>query len=236
MPFPPSASNILSPECSAQYTLGTTVNTTINITWTQGSSINNYTFTYNLTNKNSLIDTFIVGNLPSNQTAYNWSINSNTLFSGTNQIQIVTCDSLGSCDTGLGCEYTICKNSYVRQQKGCIQGLKLINYTDINGCNQLLDLPSDTLSYEECSTTVYNQTVYTDDILVLIILGFFFVIAIVLAITVHEGFFGLSALCVGLMLTTFIYYDYPDVLKYFSGFMIILLSVMWIIIGRGRRG
>jgi parallel beta-helix repeat protein len=126
-----------------------------------------------------------------------------------------------------------CIENWIKDVNPCINTVRLISYHDTSLCNSLNNLPSDNSTNEYCNIT--QQTVYDESILILGILAFFILVALVCAIFVHEAFFGLTALLFGLVMSIFIYYDYPQILTYVCIFMILMFSVMWIVVHKVRR-
>jgi hypothetical protein len=235
VPFAPSGVDTINPVCNQQFTLGLSSNTTILFNWTKSTSINNMTITYNLSVTNLLSNTFIVGNLNQSTNYYSWSLNKNTLIAGNYYTMINSCDNFGLCDLGVqSCTFNICYNSYYKSTQPCVDNSKKIVYSDSNNCNQMLDIPSDNNTYEECISIVYQQAVLKTDYIVIGILFLFLIVALICAITIHEAFFGLCTLIVALMMSTFIYYGYPQILTYLMVFCILLFSVMWIVIRTKR--
>ena len=117
--------------------------------------------------------------------------------------------------------------------ESCLNGVTPILYTDENNCNVTSSLPLDNGTNEYC--VLQNQEIYTDDVIILIVLFIFLVISTVLAITIHEAFFGLNALLSALITTTFIIYKYPLMLIGIMPIIIIMFASMWLLLYKHKR-
>jgi len=231
--------NFLRPNCSDTSTLIYThgSNNSYNFNWTSSSNQtgNNLTYAIYYSDILDLSRTLIL-----NTTNINATINSsimNSISTGYKYFYIYANDNQSQNYTKSSCTFNICENNWVRTVQPCINSTRKITYTDSNSCNEQINstLPTDSGNYEECVTITYTQKVYQTDILILAILGFFLLISLIMAIFVHEGFFGLCALILGVVFAIFIEYSYPDVLKYIIVFMILMFSIMWIVVARIKR-
>lgn len=242
--FPPSAPDIITPGCNANYTVDYTgaSNTIIFYNWTASTSVNNFVVTYAPYLCNGLTYLCIQFNTTNNtnsQQQINYSyIANNLLVTGTNNYfytKIVATDSVGQSDTGIqNCFFNICQNIWVKDTNACLSGVRTITYSDSEHCSSAYGVPADNGTIEECTSIVYQQQVFQQDEIVLMILAFFLIISTVCAITVHEAFFGLNALLMGLIMTVFIYYGYDTISIIACVFMIIVFSGAWILVGRRK--
>jgi hypothetical protein len=126
-----------------------------------------------------------------------------------------------------------CVEYWSKNINPCVNGVTLIEYTDMNNCNTTALLPITNNTNDYCMS--YVQKEYGEDIIILSILFLFMIVSTILAISVHEAFFGLNALLVGLMIVVFIQYDYPTILYIASAVIIIAFTIMWVIMNKMRR-
>lgn len=212
---PPSASDFINPNCANSsnliYTIGSTNNYTIN--WTTSTSQLGFPITYSIYYSDILDLSRVLINTTTN-TFYIWNSSViNSITPNNYYLYVVSSDGISSDIGKSGCTINLCKNNYVRTVQPCITNAKLINYTDSNNCNEQLNLPSDIGQYEYCNETQYIQNVYTTDITILVIILIMIIISTICAIFVHEIFFVLNTVLIGLALAVFIEYNYPDIIK-----------------------
>lgn len=150
-------------------------------------------------------------------TAYNYTLDISTIGNQTN------------------CSIYVCQNNWIRNTNPCINGDKLVSYTDINYCNLQYNIPLDNNTHISCSNEIINRFEFSDSMIILSILFLFLIISTICAIAIHEGFFGVNAVITSLMLITFIIYKYPSILLYFTPIIIVAFVVMWITVNRIRR-
>ena len=219
-------SGVYDSPCNQSYTKDTLnmFNTSININWSTGILEQYYILNYS----DLLIDYTYC-----NTTDTYCNLTTNDFSSGYYYQRLYTCDLTDCVLDNTDCYIHICSNNWVANDSICINGIKTVSYNDINNCGLEYNKPNNTIG--SCTNIVYNQTTYSTDTTILIILFLFMIISLICAIFVHEGFFGLCALILSLMLLTFIQYKYPTILIYITIFMIILFSIMWIVIHRIKR-
>lgn len=231
--YPPSAPIMLTPACSEQFTLGNE-KSSIYFSWTNSTSLNNFSIFYNLDILTLLADYPLVTLL--NVTNYNYTnLTSSVLNEGTYFLKITACDNLGFCDAATSCDFTVCVNDWTRTSQPCVVEARLVTYYDAHSCNQALDVPLDNGTYEVCTSIQQIKFTLQDDYLILIILAFFYLVSTACAITIHEAFFGLDALLIGCMWITFIAYDYPQILFFVTPFLVLVHVGMWILVSRAKR-
>jgi hypothetical protein len=126
-----------------------------------------------------------------------------------------------------------CYPNWILSDTPCLNNVNLIMYDDANNCNSTLNIPINNNTYDGC--VIHTQVTWSDDIIILVLLFLFLIISTVCAITIHEGFFGLNALIIGLMLSIFIMYDYPKILLIFTPIIILAFVIMWITINKIKR-
>lgn len=211
-----------------------TVNTTIFFSWINSSLNSGIQLNYSIILYNGLNYYNILNQ--SYNLNYSWSTNKNYIPSGYYTARNIICNTT-NCVYGVSNQFFLCENNFQQSPQPCVGGLKQIVYYDANDCDTFIvsDMPANNGSYTDCISYVYNKTVYDDDIIIIGLLIILLIVSLVCAISVHEGFFGLCALITGLLLATFITYDYPQILSYLMIFMILLFSIMWIIIYKHKR-
>lgn len=231
---PPSAPFIYLPNSTMKITVSSLQNSSIYFAWTPSYDFENDTLRYTLRTSNILASYAIVNNLTTSNNSYTWSTNKNYIPAGAYTVFIDVCDNESNCNTGAGF-MTLCENNYVKSIQPCLGDTRLISYYDANGCDTALDVPSDNGTYESCQTIVYNQTVWSDDVFILLILGFMLILCTAGGIFVHPAFFGAGALMIALMMTVSIYYNYDDIITYAFIFMIIVYAGMWVLAHNMRK-
>lgn len=220
--FAPSAPLLLSP-CDLSYTLGSSTNAEVFYNWTPSFDINGDTFFYHLYYDGA--NQFILTSANTSLTL-SFSIAYPT---GIYNAFVTACDSFNNCDTSNTCQFTLCRSNYVKSFQPCVGNARVINYTDTNHCSVYgYDLPADSGTYEACSFLPDKTS--APDVIILVILGFMIIIGIVCALVVNPMFFFLTALMFALMLSTFIYYGYPEILFLITGFMVLIFVVMAVVI------
>lgn len=178
----PSAVELLYPSCDLSINYTEEQVATINILWTKSTSQLNYSINYTLgIIDNSLITSYDI--ITTNETFYNWTNGDFTgvLTEGNWYYYIVAFDGVGS-DTSLSqCTFNVCKNNYVQNTAQCIDSLKLIAYSDVNGCNEAINVPSDNNTFVNC-TTISEQNflnklnnIYNIALLIIVIAVFIFI-------------------------------------------------------------
>lgn len=216
--------------CNQSYTkdLANIFYTNITLNWSVVPSALDYTLNYT----DLLFDYNVC-----ETTNLSCTTNTNLLTSGRKYFYVVASNGYDNSSVSdfNDCYIDICTNNWIKTPQPCLTGIRLVNYYDDNNCTIKYNIPISNGTYEDCNTVIYNQTVYSEDVTILIILFLFLIISLICAIFVHEGFFGLCALILSIMMWTFINYKYPTMLMYISIFMIILFAVMWIVIGRIKR-
>lgn len=190
--FPPSAPNILIPACNQSYTVGTTSLTNITFIWTNSTDINGRPFTYNLSISDGFSVKIINSSIPQNHAYYDYTdLNSISLLPGNYVTTVIACDDIGMCNDGIQtCSFNICQSSYVKSIQPCINGVELVNYTDINHCNIYgYDLPLDSGSYELCTNAPQQNIISISDMTwILIVLLLIFIVFLFLAIRIDMLF------------------------------------------------
>lgn len=156
IPQPPSATIFIIPNCSDTssytYTITNETNTTINLAWKPSFDVNNETIYYS-------VYAFISESYPitlvsnTTNTSINVSLNNNFIDSGEYYLKIESCDSNGDCDFGISsCQIDLCENAWYSVLTACINDVRLINYSDISGCSEQYNQPSDFGGYESCKS------------------------------------------------------------------------------------
>lgn len=230
----PSTAYIYQPNASSRPTITATQNTSFNISWLPSTDFENDTLTYNVSIINLLNMNYPFGVVNQSMNSLMLTTNPTITPSGLYHAQVITCDNHSNCATGqTSWEFMLCENSYVKTTQPCIDNVKLIVWTDSNHCDEWLDFPAVTNNtYENCTSILYTQTVFTDDILLLGLLFLFLIIAMVMGIAVHPAFFGLCSLLTSLMIIVFINFDYPHISIYAGAFMTLLFAIIWYIVAK----
>jgi hypothetical protein len=112
---------------------------------------------FNWSSDVSIINTSLVGskNIITNTTLTNTTGNktiNNTITNGTYTLyfsQLINDSTITDYNTG--CTLQVCVSSWTRTNEQCLGNLRLINYTDVNGCSEVYDRPSDYNTYEDCT-------------------------------------------------------------------------------------
>lgn len=201
----------------------------ITINWSTAFDDSNNSIDYILNRTNLLVEYNLCNTIDTNCT-----LTTKNFTSGINGLKLYTCNGL-ECQYDNSCSITMCTNNWVKQVKPCIVDTKIIEYSDINNCSIQYNLPITNGTYEACQNVIYTQNTYQNDYVILIVLAFFLIIALICAIFVHEGFFGLCALILSLILLVFVTYAYDNILIYITLFMILLFGVMWVVIHKIKR-
>ena len=184
-PFPPSATIFTYPDCdnssTLEYTIANGTNSTIFFEWLPSIDLNNDTIYYDLEMYRGITEYIIKEEL--NVTNYTWSLNSDLGVSGYYTPKIYSCDAT-SCDFSfMNCDINLCLNSYVRNVAPCVDGVKLISFSDENSCSEEYNLPESSGTYEDCTSTTDTQLENISDnirlvfmsIIMLLLIAIFFI-------------------------------------------------------------
>lgn len=219
--FPPNVPIFYNP-CNITYTLNST-GVSVFVNWSQSQDLNNDSITYYY----SIIDQFEGFVYDETTTKLNTTVTfTDALLPGLYYNYMEVCDSFNSCDASYGCSFTLCINDWEYQLTPCINGVRLINYTDANSCPIAYDLPTGTGTYMECEYTTHIQYDFNDEQLIIIVLLIFIVISIIVAVTIFPYAFLITAMLFIFLMLTFILYDYPGYLMIGS----IIMSILFVII------
>lgn len=228
---PPTSPFIYLPNESQKITISMNSNTSILFAWTPSFDFENSSLTYTLYAQNQLFTYDIITNLSTTNNSYLWSTNRNYIMEGSYSTRILVCDNASNCNLGSGF-MTLCVNDYVRNVEPCVNDARLIDYTDVNGCDALLDVPADNGTYETCQTIVYTQRTYTEFEIVMIVLIIFLILSTFAGIFVHPAFLGLAGLICAFMIVVFQQHNMPIILDVAAGFMCLVYMVGWFLMKR----
>lgn len=225
--IPPSEVNVTTNACN-NLTLGSARNITIN--WTNATGGTPITYTvYAQDYPLNIFSDNIFENTTLNTFTWNSSVWNPELSVGYYQFRVASNNNIGQNDS-YSCIFYVCENSWSRTTQPCVSDTRLISYTDVNNCNEALNVPANNGTYESCHAVTYVQNSWSEDVLLLIILFFFLVISTVCAVTIHEAFFGVNALLTTIIWVVFRYYNYPQMTTLICAVMIASFSVMWVIV------
>lgn len=176
IPFAPSATQFINPDCTNSSTLSYTMtnasNTTIFFSWLASNDFNNESIRYLIYTYEDILNKILLVNT-SNLNA-TISSNSNILF-GNKYLEIYSYDTIGLSDySTLSCTINFCVNNWQINRAPCTDDAKLISYYDLNSCYAQYNIPSDNGTYESCTNQQTKSIKEIGLILVVLILVLLF--------------------------------------------------------------